>query len=327
MDPSTPVLVSGGYDSSLLFWSAHCGDSYKSIPHTDTHINAIAVSPDYTTLAVAGNPTLRFYDVHIASVDRPQPIVSFQGHSTNITSVGFECWGRWFYSGSEDGTVKVWDCRTSKGYQLYHDNNSTPVHDVCVHPNQGVLIFADQKGQVQLWDLKANRIRDRLVPECGTPVRSVAVSPDGSTLAAATHSGRLHLWHLSGRSVLEELKSIDAHNGNYVLKCRFSPHSELLATTSSDSTCTIWRHHTDGFSKEVTLVGHKRWVWDCVFSSDSAYVVTGSSDCTCRLWDVNTGHNVLVYQGHQMAVTSIVLLDFPHDPEAEAASRGFYSSF
>eukprot|EP00922_Rhytidocystis_sp_ex-Travisia-forbesii_P008132 GHVS01011979.1.p1 GENE.GHVS01011979.1~~GHVS01011979.1.p1 ORF type:complete len:139 (+),score=17.35 GHVS01011979.1:157-573(+) len=81
MDPSTPVLVSGGYDSSLLFWSAHCGDSYKSIPHTDTHINAIAVSPDYTTLAVAGNPTLRFYDVHIASVDRPQPIVSFQGYN------------------------------------------------------------------------------------------------------------------------------------------------------------------------------------------------------------------------------------------------------
>eukprot|EP00922_Rhytidocystis_sp_ex-Travisia-forbesii_P006981 GHVS01010207.1.p1 GENE.GHVS01010207.1~~GHVS01010207.1.p1 ORF type:complete len:220 (+),score=17.70 GHVS01010207.1:193-852(+) len=216
MDPSTPVLVSGGYDNSLLFWNAHCGDTYKTIPHADSHVNALAVSPDYTTLAVAANPLLRFYDVQQASQDRPQPIVAFQGHSTNITSVGFECWGRWFYTGSEDGTVKVWDCRTSKGYQLYHENTA-PIHDVCVHPNQGVLFFADQNGEVQLWDLKANRIRERVSPDYGTPVRSVAVSPDGSTLAAATHTGRLHLWQLSGLSVLEELKSIDAHNGNYGL--------------------------------------------------------------------------------------------------------------
>lgn len=38
-------------------------------------------------------------------------VLSYESHLNNVTAVGFQCDGKWMYSGSEDGTVKIWDLR------------------------------------------------------------------------------------------------------------------------------------------------------------------------------------------------------------------------
>lgn len=38
-------------------------------------------------------------------------VLNFESHVNNVTAVGFQCDGKWMYSGSEDGTVKIWDLR------------------------------------------------------------------------------------------------------------------------------------------------------------------------------------------------------------------------
>ncbi len=79
----------------------------------------------------AGNPAIRLFEVN---TNNPQPITSFDGHTNNVTAVGFERDGRWMYSGSEDGTVKIWDLRAS-GFQREYESRGA-VNSVVLHPNQ-----------------------------------------------------------------------------------------------------------------------------------------------------------------------------------------------
>jgi WD40 repeat protein len=68
------------------------------------------------------------------NTNNPQPITSFEGHTSNVTAIGFERDGRWMYSGSEDGTVKIWDLRAS-GFQREYESRGA-VNSVVLHPNQ-----------------------------------------------------------------------------------------------------------------------------------------------------------------------------------------------
>jgi len=110
---------------------ATSGICYRTLQFPDSQINKLEITPDKQYLAAAGNPVVRLYEV---STGNPQPITTFEGHTGNVTAVGFERDGRWMYTGSEDGTVKIWDLRAS-GYQREYESRGA-VNSVVLHPNQ-----------------------------------------------------------------------------------------------------------------------------------------------------------------------------------------------
>ncbi|KAL4424233.1 hypothetical protein ABPG75_001534 [Micractinium tetrahymenae] len=302
---SSVVLATAGYDHTIRFWEATSGICYRTLQYADSQVNKLEITADKTLIAAAGNPHIRLYEVNSSN---PQPIISYDGHSSNITAVGFQKDGKWMYTGSEDGTVKIWDLR-APGCQREYESRAA-VNTVVLHPNQGELISGDQHGNIRVWDLTANACSCELVPEVGTAVRSLTVAMDGSLVVAANNSGTCYVWRAMRGSYLtthfEPLHKLRAHQG-YVLKCMLSPDVRQLATTSSDKTVKLW--NLDGFTLDRTLAGHQRWVWDCVFSVDAAYLVTASSDCTARLWDLSTGDAIRIYSGHHKACTTCALND------------------
>ena len=38
-------------------------------------------------------------------------LVTYEGHSGNVTELGFQRTRKWMYTGSDDGTLKIWDLR------------------------------------------------------------------------------------------------------------------------------------------------------------------------------------------------------------------------
>ena len=41
--------------------------------------------------------------------------ITLEGHTWNVTSVSFHSEGKWLVTGSEDGTIKIWDLRSVPG--------------------------------------------------------------------------------------------------------------------------------------------------------------------------------------------------------------------
>lgn len=116
-------------------------------------------------------------------------LVTFESHTGNVSAVAFHSEGKWLVTGSEDGTIKVWDLRwvhclvgcapspdssagprpcighTITGLQVCEsfaiqigvsDCPRHLVNDVIIHPNQGELISCDQAGSIKQWDLSDN---------------------------------------------------------------------------------------------------------------------------------------------------------------------------
>jgi G protein beta subunit-like protein len=313
-----PLLVAGGYGPDLQFLSALRGDLRRTLTLKDYgHVNRLAVCPPgsgRSLLAVVGNPNVRLYEVRgeESSASASEPVASFEGHRNNVTAVGWELTSRWFYTSSEDGTIRVWDSRSQK-CQLCYENTGglvgrTAVHSVDLHPNQVELVAGDDQGKVLVWDLTMNRARRTLIPEEGVPVRSVCTAPDAKVMISANHEGTCHVFGTLSDDSYDLLQKIDAH-GAYILKCSFSPEAKHFATVSADNTTNIWRSHAEGFARCFSLTGHTKWVWDCAFTSDGQYLVTGSSDSTCRLWDVRSGSQRLEFSGFKKGVTAVALVD------------------
>lgn len=87
------------------FWEAPTGLCHRTLQYTDSQVNRLCITPDKQYLAVAGNPHVRLYEIH---TQNPSPLTSFDGHTSNVTAVGFQKDRKWMFTGSEDGSVKIW---------------------------------------------------------------------------------------------------------------------------------------------------------------------------------------------------------------------------
>lgn len=294
------VLATGGYDHRIYLWEAPTGLCHRELAYPDSQVNCLQITPDKTLLAVAGNPQVRLFEINSTN---PTPVTTFDGHTSNVTAVGFQKDRKWMYTGSEDGTVKIWDFR-APGYQRDYQSKSG-ISSVVLHPNQGEVISGGEDGSIRVWDLTANSCYE-LVPDGKTAIRSITVASDASSVVAANNRGTVFVWKL-GKGNLEPLHKVDAHN-TYILKALFSPDVKYLATTSADKTIKIWNVER-GFALDKVLTGHQAWVWDCSFSADSAYIVSASSDKTGKLWDVKSGDVIVEYKKHTKALTAVALND------------------
>ena len=167
-DPSIPqplhslssdiIFVTTGYDQVIKFWDPLSGICTRTITYPESHINCMALSTDKQHLLVGSNPNARIYDIQ---ADAKTPTLVYQGHSGNVTAVGMHRDFRWLFTVSEDRTIRIWDVRCAKAQREYQ--NSSPINDACLHPNQGEIYTVDQRGSLKIWDLVNDSCMQELV--------------------------------------------------------------------------------------------------------------------------------------------------------------------
>ena len=96
------ILATAGQDDKIRFWEAPSGVCSRILRSADSQVNCLEITPDKQYLAAGGNPHIRLFEINNAS---NQSILTLEGHTGNVTSLGFQRNGRYLYSSSEDGTV------------------------------------------------------------------------------------------------------------------------------------------------------------------------------------------------------------------------------
>ncbi|KAI5861154.1 quinon protein alcohol dehydrogenase-like superfamily [Durotheca rogersii] len=233
------ILCTAGYDHTIRFWEALSGICSRTIQHPDSQVNRLCISPDKRFLAAAGHHTVKLYDIKSTN---PNPLLTFEGHTGNVTGVAFHCEGKWMVTSSEDGTVKIWETRSGTIQRSY--SHGSAANDVVIHPNQGEIISCDRGGSVRVWDLAENNCSHQLIPEEDVSVTSVTVASDGSLLCAANNAGNVFVWQLIqnqnyDRTNLVPVTHFSAHK-EYITRILLSPDVKKLATCSADHTAKIW---------------------------------------------------------------------------------------
>eukprot|EP01084_Bolivina_argentea_P125775 222792_1 len=298
------VLCTAGYDHKINFWKPPTGKCTHSLWFSDSQVNRLSITLDKQFLAAAGNPQVKLFEIASQS---PNPVVAYDGHTTNVTDVGFQKEGKWMFTGSEDGSIKIWDLR-APGCQRNYICKS-PVHALALHPNQAELISGDQSGRMMIWDLTASKSTNMPLGSNSHPIQSISVATDASIIVGATNRGTVYVFELEQDGRRFTLSTQFRAHEEYLLKCVLSPNVRRLVTTGSDKTACVWSVE-DGYPLERRLDQHQRWVWDAAFSADSRYLVTASSDHSAYLWELRSGSMIRSYVGaHTSAATCVALND------------------
>ena len=188
------LLATAGYDHTIRLWEAPSGICYKTMQHPDSQVNKLEISPDKQYIAAAGNPSLRIFDINGSS---PNAVSSYDGHTNNITAAGFQREGKWMYTGSEDGTIKIWDLR-APGCQREYESGS-PLNTVMLHPNQAELTRALTLILILTLTLILT------LPPNPTPEPSPYPYPSQAELVSGDRDGNIRVWDLTQNACSAEL--------------------------------------------------------------------------------------------------------------------------
>ena len=234
----------------------------------------------------------------------PGLLALLSGHTLGVNSVAMSRDGSLLASGSEDGTIRLWDMRRRRAVGAPMVAHAGPIWGVAFSPNGTVLASGDDDGTVRLWDVATQRPLGPPVRAHTGPSTPLAFSPDGTMLASAGDDGNIAIWAVSPHGALMRPTSVSGCSaGAQSWALAISPSGNELANGCTDGTIAVWR--VSGTT--LTLLGTTNagaTVFGVAFSPDGTMLASAGSDHTVRLWDVAgleqrgqplTGHTDVVF--------------------------------
>ena len=205
---------------------------------------------------------------------------------TGINSICYSADKQFLVSGSDDGTIRVWDIAKQQLHQAFKAH-SDEIREVVCDNDSNKIASASADKTAQIWDIDTGK--RLLLLQHAKQVMSLDFHPDNQKIVTASLDGYVYQWNNQGVLLNKWL----AHDVG-VIRVHYHPNGQQLFTTSVDKTAKVWN-----IEEEKTLLSlehHQDWLLQMRLSPDQQQFATASWDGSVRLWDADTGkvlHNLV----------------------------------
>ncbi|CAK3818270.1 F-box and wd40 domain [Lecanosticta acicola] len=211
----------------------------------------------------------------------PPQTLACVGHTSFVNALAFSPDGTLIASGSDDGTMRLWNISTGEELHKY-EIRSECVCAVAFSADGQTVAAATENGTVLRCNVKTGRPVHQFI---SIPIDSSAVpafAADLSTIAMGS-GRRLTVWHLDKEP---ELKlDAEINTSIYQPQICISPNGQLIAIATKRGAVDIF-DCADG--KSFQLTGHTTGVEQVAFAPNGEMLASASFDQTLRLWDVRS---------------------------------------
>ncbi|KAL4879454.1 hypothetical protein BJY04DRAFT_220050 [Aspergillus karnatakaensis] len=283
--PQNQTLVSGSYDGIIRFWDTSTGVLHQTVKSYPYQIVSMAFAPDGHYLAIGFKATgkVQLWDSESGVLQK-----TLDGHSRGVTSLEFLPNSQALASGSDDGTIKIWDIRAEALQQPDgsedHGRHTSSVYCTSLSPDGQLLASSSKDGIIKLCNLSTGNLHwTRACPS--ESVLALAFSPDGRLLASTGRQNMVNIWEItSGR-----LKKTFRARSDLIWAVVFSPNGQVLGSECDDGTITLWDITTEAeTSFQQDEVERSIMRGGLAFSPDGQVLASFMTD-RIRLRNITTG--------------------------------------
>jgi WD40 repeat protein/energy-coupling factor transporter ATP-binding protein EcfA2 len=227
-----------------------------------------------------------------------------------VRSVAFSSDGKWLASGSEDGTVRVWQVEARATGPVVLRGHEARVTSVAFSSDGKWLASGSRDGKLRVWAVGGWADEPRVLRGPEDIVLSVAFSGDSKWLGSS--AGRtLQVWQVgvwAAEPVVLPLFPFYEDYEDIVLSVAFSSDGKWLASGSVNGIVQAWSVEVSETGSAGLSGGHGHMadISSVAFSSDGQWFASGNADKTIEVWSAGARWDPQVFLlGHEADVSSV----------------------
>lgn len=143
-------------------------------------------------------------------------------------------------SGSQDGTMRIWDVREPKNHSRLFESRLQPVRDVQFSPKTGdYFVAAFEDGSIQVWDIRKTSCYERKITAHQGPVLCIRWHLEDKTIFASGGRDRfIQMWDLNEPS--KPIASIETVLSVAHIEWRPGHPHHIASSALMDSKIHVW---------------------------------------------------------------------------------------